>query len=137
MIVVRKLEYVVMNFIFPAVVINFIVCDFLYEYEWVTFGLQFGPLFSVIAFILLVVLLDSRHSEDIEETKADKKAGRNRFIFIIALIVSLNIFWGEPKMSALNITRFEFWLLFIILPLLGKFDYKKRTDNARSEKRTF
>lgn len=133
----RKLEYVVMNFIFPAVVINFIVCDFLYEYEWVTFGLQFGPLFSVIAFIILMVLLDSRDSDDIEETKADKEAGRNRVIFIIVLIISLNIFWGQPQMSVLNITRFEFWLVFIILPLLNQFDYKKRTDNARSEKRTF
>ena len=133
----RKLENTVMNFIFPAVVIYTIVCDFLYEYEWVTFGLQFGPLFATIAFIILMVLLDSRDSDDIEETKADKEAGRNRVIFIIVLIISLNIFWGQPQMSVLNITRFEFWLVFIILPLMNKFDYKKRTDNARSEKRTF
>ena len=137
MIVVRQLENVVMNYIFPAVVIYTIVCDFLYEHEWVTFGLQFGPLFATIAFIILMVLLDSRDSEDIEETEADKKAGRNRVIFIIVLIISLNIFWGQPQMSVLNITRFEFWLVFIILPLLNQFDYKKRTDNARSEKRTF
>ena len=84
-----------------------------------------------------MVLLDSRDSDDIEETKADKEAGRNRVIFIIVLIISLNIFWGQPQMSVLNITRFEFWLVFIILPLMNKFDYKKRTDNARSEKRTF
>ena len=133
----RKLENTVMNYIFPAVVIYTIVCDFLYEYEWVTFGLQFGPLFATIAFIILMVLLDSRDSDDIEETKADKEAGRNRVIFIIVLIISLNIFWGQPQMSVLNITRFEFWLVFIILPLMNKFDYKKRTDNARSEKRTF
>ena len=133
----RQLENVVMNYIFPAVVIYTIVCDFLYEHEWVTFGLQFGPLFATIAFIILMVLLDSRDSEDIEETEADKKAGRNRVIFIIVLIISLNIFWGQPQMSVLNITRFEFWLVFIILPLLNQFDYKKRTDNARSEKRTF
>src|SRR5699024_12205387 len=97
MIVVRKLENTVMNFIFPAVAIYTIVCDFLYEYEWVTFGLQFGPLFATIAFIILMVLLDSRDSDDIEETKADKEAGRNRVIFIIVLIISLNIFWGQPQ----------------------------------------
>ena len=133
----RQLENVVMNYIFPAVVIYTIVCDFLYEHEWVTFGLQFGPLFATIAFIILMVLLDSRDSEDIEETEADKKAGRNRVIFIIVLIISLNIFWGQPQMSVLNITRFEFWLVFIILPLLNQFDYKKRTDNEKNKKRTF
>lgn len=127
----RKLEDFTFKFLFPAVLVNFIVLDFLHEHKWVTFGLQFGPLAAVIAFILLMALLEKRPSEEVEETKEDKRNGRNRYIFIIVLIVSLNLFWGEPHADVFNIARFEFWLGLIILPILSSFDFRKKTDNIR------
>ena len=127
----RKLEDFTFKFLFPAVLVNFIVLDFLHEHEWVTFGLQFGPLIAVIVFILLMAALEKRPSDEVEETKEDKREGRNRYLFIIVLIVSLNLFWGEPNADILNIARFEFWVGLIILPALSRYDYKKKTDNIR------
>lgn len=128
----RKLEEFTFKFLFPAGLVNLIVLDFLHEHEWVTFGLQFGPVGAVIAFILLMAALERRPSDEVEETTEDKRAGRNRYLFIIILVVSLNLFWGEPRLPILDISRFEFWLGMIILPNLSRFDFRKKTDNVRS-----
>ena len=127
----RKLEHFVLNFLFPAASLYLIVCDFLHEQEWMSVWLQFGPFVAVAVIILLLAALDKRSFEEVERTKEDKGLGWNRFLFIIILIVSLNLFWGEPRLPILDISRFEFWLCLIILPIVSEFDFKKKTDNIR------
>ncbi|QQD84582.1 hypothetical protein [Jeotgalicoccus sp. ATCC 8456] len=133
----RKLEWFVFKILLPLVVVNFIVCDFLHEYEWVTFGLQFGPIAAVVAFIIVVGLLVKRPYDEEKVEETDTKGGRKWIIFLVVLVISLNLLWGEPASNLLNIKRFEFWAIMIIIPLLRAFDYKKKTDNTREEKRYF
>lgn len=96
---------------------------------------QFGPIILTFVIILIgATFEDKENNQEDDETKKPKISGRKYtalFIILLALlIISLNIFVGEPEMRIANIHNPEFWILMVVLPLLSQFNYKKRTDGT-------
>lgn len=111
------------------------ITDFFYQYDWVTWQVQFGPIILTWAILLIAAAFERKESNEENEVKKKPKiSGSNHFtlfiVFVALVIISLNIIVGEPNMSITNMYNPEFWILIVLLPLLSQFHFKKKTDGV-------
>lgn len=133
MFIVFKHYFIMVIFLFS--ILFLFITDFFYQYDWMKWYVQFGPIILTFVIILIgATFEDKENNQEDDETKKPKISGRKYtalFIILLALlIISLNIFVGEPEMRIANIHNPEFWILMVVLPLLSQFNYKKRTDGT-------
>ena len=110
----------------------FIIGDFFPRTDWY---IRIGPMILTVIIILIVSIFGKKEEKSEEiETAFEKKKRRKYWlaviIFIWLLIVTMNIFVGEPEGNVFNIRNPEFWILVVALPLLSQFNFKKSTDGV-------
>lgn len=111
------------------------ITDFFYQYSWMTWYIQFGPVILTWILILIAAAFEKKEDKmETDERRPSKISGRKyMFLFTILLallIIFMNLFVGQPNMGITDIDNPEFWVFIVVLPLLANFHYRKRTDGV-------
>lgn len=111
------------------VYISFIICIITDFFTGIPWYIQYGPIivFGSIAVIAAVLEIDEDEAEQKETGKRTKLGFLFRIALILSiwfLIVSMNIFVGEPTTDVFNIYDLSFWVFLVAIPILNRVHIK-------------
>lgn len=90
--------------------------DFLYQYEWMSWYIQFGPTLLFWSIVILVALFESSSNDNTgEKVMGDDYISRNVFMltYILGVSIVMRGIFGQPEMSVFDHQSFSFWFFYL------------------------